>query len=108
MASNSDQPEVPRAEPEIIPPDRNRPQDRPQDWPPQNRGWPPRGFTEMHGAHRIYVGRIGPFGFALMMLVAGLFAVVLLLLLIGTALIWIPVLAAVIVIAAISGLLRRL
>lgn len=104
MANNSDQPEVPRAEPEIIPPHR----DRPQDWPPQNRGWPPRGFTEMHGTHRVYVGRIGPFGFALLMLVAGLFAAVLLLLLIGTALIWIPVLAAVIVIAAISGLLRRL
>ena len=104
MANNSDEPERPRAEPEIIPPDRRRP----QDWPPQNRDWPPRDFSGMHGMHRVYVGRIGPFGFALMMLVAGLLAAVLLLLLIGTALIWIPVMAAVIVIAAISGLLRRL
>lgn len=99
MANDSDQPERPRAEPEIIPPDRRR---------PDERGWPPYGFREVHGTHRVYVGRIGPFGFALIMLVAGLLAAVFLLLLIGTALLWIPVVVAVIVIAAISGLLRRL
>lgn len=104
MATNPDEPERPRAEPEIIPPG----QRRPQDWPPQSGRWPPRGFGEMHGTHRVYVGRIGGFGFALIMLVAGLFAALLLLLLIGTALIWIPVVAVVLVIAAISGVFRRL
>lgn len=100
MASNSYEPERPRAEPEIIPPERRRPEDR--GWPP------PHGYTEVHGTHRIYVGRIGPFGFVLMMLVAGLLAAIMLLLLIGTALIWIPVIAVLIIIAAISGLFRRL
>jgi hypothetical protein len=103
MAENSHEPERPRAEPEIIPPD--RPPDRRQ---PSERGFPPYGFNQMHGTHRVYVGRIGPFGFALMLLVAGLLAALFLLLLIGTALIWIPVIAAVIVIAAISGVVRRL
>ncbi|MGA7786969.1 MAG: hypothetical protein WCA56_02260 [Xanthobacteraceae bacterium] len=104
MAENSDQPERPRVEPEIIPPDCNRARnDRGAGWPPS-----PDGFARMHGTQRIFVGRIGPFGFALVMLVVGFLAAILLLLLIGAALIWIPVVAAFIVIAAISGLFRRL
>jgi hypothetical protein len=99
MASNSQEPERPRAEPEILPPDRRG---------PDQRGWPPNGFGEVHGTHRIYVSRIGPFGFALLMLVVGFLAAVFLLLLIGTALLWIPIMLAVIVIAAISGVWRRL
>jgi len=103
MAKNPDEPELPRVEPEIIPPDRSRPNDRGRTWPP-----PPYGFTQMRGTHRIYVSRIGPLGFAIIMLVIGLLAAVMLLLLIGAALIWIPVLAVLVVIAAISGLFRRL
>lgn len=99
MPANSNEPERPRTEPEILPPDHGHPQDR---------CWPPHGFGEMHGTQRIYVGRIGSFGFLLIMLVAALFAVLLLLLLIGTALIWIPVVAVFLVIAAISGVFRRL
>jgi hypothetical protein len=103
MPQNPNEPELPRAEPQIIPPDHGRaPEDRRPGWPP------PYGFTQMRGTHRIYVSRIGPFGFALIMLAVGLLAVILLLILIGTALIWIPVVAALAVIAAISGLLRRL
>ena len=60
------------------------------------------------GSQRIFVTRIGPFGFALAMLVVGLFAAVLLLLLIGTALIWLPFVAAIVIIGAVVGLLRRL
>jgi hypothetical protein len=41
------------------------------------------------------------------MLVIGLFAGVFLLALIGAALIWIPVVAVLVVIAAISGIFRR-
>ena len=42
------------------------------------------------------------------MLVAGLFAAVLLLLLIGTALIWLPFVAALVIVGAVVGALRRL
>jgi len=103
MANHPDEPELPRVEPEIIPPDRSRSNDRGRSWPP-----PPHGFTQMRGTHRIYVSRIGPLGFAILMLLVGLLAAVMLLLLIGAALIWIPVVAVLVVIAAISGLLRRL
>lgn len=97
MAKNPNQPERPRVEPEILPPDRSR------------RGWPrpPYGYTGQ-STHRIYVSRIGPFGFALLLLVIGLLSGVLLLVLVGAALIWIPVVAMLVIIAAISGLLRRL
>jgi hypothetical protein len=101
-AKNSNEPERPRVEPEIIPPDRRGPNDRGASWPP------PYGFTQMRGAHRVYVSRIGPFGFALIMLVVGLLAAVMLLILIGAALLWIPVVAVLVIIAAISGVFRRL
>ena len=103
MAKNPNEPERPRVEPEIIPPDRGGgPGGRGPSWPP------PYGFTQTRGTQRIYVSRIGPFGFALIMLIVGLLAAVMLLVLIGTALIWIPVVAVLAIIAAISGLLRRL
>ncbi|HEX4411839.1 MAG TPA: hypothetical protein VH206_23950 [Xanthobacteraceae bacterium] len=102
MAS-SNQPERPRAEPEIIPPDRQDGYGR------RTQSWPPYGFQQdgMRGTQRVFVGRIGPFGFALMMLVIGLFAGVFLLTLIGAALLWIPVVAVLVLIAAISGVFRR-
>jgi hypothetical protein len=97
MPSTRDQPERPRQEPEIIPPGNDWPD---RDWPPDNR------YTESR--HRIYIGRIGPLGFALFVLILALFGGVLLLALIGAALIWFPVLAVLAIIAAISGLIRRL
>lgn len=100
MPTYRDEPERPRQEPEIIPPDKNS--SRGSAWPP------PHAFSENRGGGRIYVTRIGPLGFALLMLMIGLFAGVLLLALIGAALIWIPVAAVLVIIAAISGLLRRL
>ena len=63
------------------------------------------GYQE---THRIYVSRIGPFGFALMMLVLGLFAAIMLVILIGTAMIWIPIAAVFLVIAAVSRIWREL
>jgi len=98
---NSDEPERPRAEPEILPPERSGGRGG-------RNGWPPSYGNGAQGTHRIYVSRIGPFGFALLMLVVSLFAGILLLILIGAALIWIPVVAVLVIIAAISGLLRRL
>jgi len=95
MTHSSDRPERPRAEPEIIPPDRRPP------WPSDDT------FSQARSTHRVYVGRISPLGFGLMLLIVGLFAGVLLLLLIGAALIWIPLVVAIALGAAISGLLRR-
>jgi hypothetical protein len=104
MARNSNEPERPRAEPEILPPDRSGRNTSGQSWPP-----PPYGYRPgSSGTHRIFVTRIGPLGFGLFMLVAGLFAAVLLLLLIGTALIWLPFIAALVIVSAVVGVLRRL
>jgi len=101
MPSNKDQPERPRREPEIIPPG--------NDWPRRDSPWPPNyKFDERRGTHRIYVGHIGPLGFALFILIVALFGGVLLLALIGAALIWLPVLLVFAVIAAVAGLIRRL
>jgi hypothetical protein len=104
MTKPPNEPERPRVEPEIIPPDRNQP--RPSGWPPY--GFRQSGYTQSAGVHRVYVSRIGPIGFALLLLVIGLFAGILLLALIGAALIWIPLVAVLVVVAAVSGLLRRL
>src|SRR5580658_1740191 len=104
MAKSPNEPERPRVEPEIIPPDRN--QTRPSGWPPY--GFRPSADTQSAGVHRVYVSRIGPIGFALLMLVIGLFAGIMLLILVGAALIWIPIVVVLILAAAISRLLRWL
>jgi hypothetical protein len=98
MPTNRDEPERPRHEPEIIPPDRDF--GRSSAWPPTY------GFNQTR-SRRIYVTRIGPLSFALLILIIALFAGVLLLALIGAALIWIPIAAVLLVIAAVTGLLRR-
>ena len=95
---NPNEPEQPRVEPEIIPPDHTG-RDPRSGWPPDASG--------AYATHRIYVSRIGPVGFALLLLVVGLLAAVMLLVLIGTALIWIPLVTVLFVFAAISGVLRR-
>jgi hypothetical protein len=106
MANNSDRPERPRSEPEIIPPDRSG---RPDDGRFGGRGpqWPPYGYTA-RGTQRVFVGRIGPLGFMLLSVAIILLSAVMLFIIIGAALIWIPVVAVLFVVAAIVGLLRRL
>ena len=102
MAQDRNEPERPRVEPEILPPDRGQGLG-------QGRGWPPPPYGQARaGGTRLYVTRIGPFGVALMTLAIGLLAAVFLLLLIGTALIWLPVVAALIVIAVIARVVRLL
>jgi hypothetical protein len=101
MPDKKDQPEQPRREPEIIPPGK--------DWPGRNSAWPPGyGYSESRGTHRIYVGRIGPLGFAIVLLMAALFGGVLLLALIGAVLIWFPIVAVLAIISAIVAVIRRL
>ena len=101
MTGHQNQPERPRREPEIIPPGK--------DWPNRDSSWPPDyDFGERRSSHRIYVGRIGPLGFALLILIVVMFGGIFLLALIGAALIWLPVLLVLAVMAAIAGVIRRL
>jgi hypothetical protein len=102
MAEKSDIPERPRAEPEIIPPDRTG---RESDW--RRYEWRPDASAFTGQTHRIYVGRVGPFGIALFLLIVGIVIAVILLAVLGAVLIWIPVLALLVAAGAIFRLLRR-
>jgi len=102
MAYNPNQPERPRVEPEIIPPDRSG---RGGDW--RQSPWRGGFYTDTRGTHRIYVGRIGPFGFALLMLAIAALIAVIMIAIIGAVLIWIPVVVVLVVVAALFRVLRR-
>jgi hypothetical protein len=97
--ANDRPPERPRHEPEIIPPNRTPG----SDW----RQRDPFVFTARGGQHRIYVSRIGPFGFALMMLAIAALGAVFFVLLLGTILIWAPLVALLVIVAAVASFLRR-
>jgi hypothetical protein len=102
MADDRDQPERPRVEPEIIPPNRST---RESDW--RQSPWRSSGFTQTRGGtQRIYVARLGPFGFALLILAIAAIVAFIMIAVLGFVLIWIPVVAAVVVIAALFRLLR--
>ena len=86
------------AEPEIIPP----------HYRERRSIWGAYRFADdVHGTHRIYAFRLGPFGIVFLALVITVIAVAMLLFLLGVVLIWIPVLALLVAAAMISGLLRR-
>src|ERR1700730_17005305 len=102
MANDKDQPELPRVEPEIIPPDRQerepeRGPGRGSDW---RAAWRPHGPNQTAGMHRVYVTRIGPFGFAMLMLGFAILAAAILLIFAGAILLWLPVVALLIVVGA--------
>jgi hypothetical protein len=101
MADNSTEPERPRQEPEIIPPDRAR---TGPDW--RQPAWRPHGWSGT-GTQRVYVARVGPFGVAMLMLAFAILGAVIFLAIIGAVLIWIPVVALLVVVAAIFRVLRR-
>ena len=105
MANDQDQPELPRVKPEIIPPDRQErgPGNGP-DW--RRAAWRLFGQNETAGMHRVYVTRIGPFGFAMLTLAFAILAAAFLLIFAGAILIWLPVVALLIVIGAIYRFLR--
>jgi hypothetical protein len=101
MANDRDQPELPRVEPEIIPPDRagggsGR----------RRAAWPPYEQRETTGVHRVYVTRIGPFGFAMLSLAFAILAAAILLVFAGAILLWLPVVALLIVVAAVFRFFR--
>jgi hypothetical protein len=100
MIERPNRPERPRLEPEIIPPRRGDPHAGHEE------AWPYTSGTA-RTTHRIYITRLGPFGFALLMLIIGIVAAVILLATIGAVLLWIPVLALLLAIGAILRLWRR-
>jgi hypothetical protein len=105
MANDQDKPELPRVEPEIIPPDRQeRGPERGTDW--RRAAWRPFAPNETAGMHRVYVTRIGPFGFAMLTLAFAILAAAFLLIFAGAILLWLPVVALLIVIGAIVRFLR--
>ncbi len=92
--------EAPRVEPEIIPPGdpalRAR-RNRPQNW----------SAGEQDGVHRVYVAKVGPFGFVLLGLVVAAIAAFVLVFVIGAFLIVIPLAGLLLAAAVISGFWRR-
>jgi len=93
MVEDRNAPERPRLEPEIIPPDRGRSKRAPS-------------FAQMDGVHRVYITRLGPFGSALLMLAIIALAAVVLLAFLGALLISIPLVVFLVIVVALSGLLR--
>jgi hypothetical protein len=105
MANDRDQPELPRVEPEIIPPNRaGSGSGRGPDW--RRATWRPYGQNETAGMHRVHVTRIGPFGFAMLTLAFAILAAAVLLVFAGAILLWLPVVALLIVVGAIVRFLR--
>ena len=98
MAEDHDRPERPRLEPEIIPPERSRGD---SEWPPH--AWPNASAHRQ----RIYVARLGPFGFALLMAMIGIVVALILLAVVGAILVWIPILALLLAAGFVYRLLRR-
>jgi hypothetical protein len=102
MPRKSNKPEQPRVEPEIIPPERTR---QGMDW--RQPAWRPYGPGQAGGSYRVYVGRVGPFGVAMLALAFAILAVVIVFAIIGAVLFWIPIVALAVVAAAIFRFLRR-
>jgi hypothetical protein len=100
MVNDSERPERPRVEPEIIPPDRGG---RQFDW----RGSQLSGdFSDLRTTHRVYVRQVGPFGIGLLLLAIAAVVAIFTIAVLGAVLIWIPIIAAVIVAGAVLRLLR--
>lgn len=102
MADDAPPPEQPRVEPEIIPPDHRRDQSDFRRSPSRPMFTPGYGSTQ-----RLYVGRVGPLGMALLLLALIVIVVLIAIAVLGAFLLWIPVLAFLAIAAAVFRLLRR-
>jgi len=87
--------ERPKVEPEIIPPGAN-----PRPW--RDGGM----WTSSDGTHRVYVARIGPFGFAMAALAVVLIAAIVFFLVLGAFVILIPLAGLLLAGAVITSYLR--
>lgn len=105
MADNQSPPERPRTEPEIIPPDRAGGHDGNPVW---QRTWQTSwGQDGSRYTQRVFVMRPGPLSSAILLLALLLIVGVIALTIIGAFLIWIPVVALIVAVAAVYRFLRR-
>jgi hypothetical protein len=86
--------EQPRSEPEIIPPGRAE-RDRPR-----------MRFYIDERIGRVYIAKPGPLGTILTVLIAGLLATVMLIMMLGAFLVFLPVIVLLVTAAMVAGLLR--
>jgi hypothetical protein len=100
MTDPGDEPERPRVEPEIIPPDRTSQ----SEW--RHSPWRADGFGATRATQRVYVTRLGPFGVALLLLAIAAVVAIILIAALGAVLIWIPIVAVAVVIGALLRLFR--
>ena len=84
VMANDQQPELPRVEPEILPPERS-------EGPPRPAGVFVR-FDQLGGVHRVFIARPGLPSIMLALLILALVAALVLLVLAGVVLFWIPML----------------
>jgi hypothetical protein len=91
--------EKPRAEPEVIPPSGD-------DRQSESSAAHIRVFVDAHGIRHIHVSRLGPLGIFVLALMIGILIAIILILLLGVFLIWIPLFGLLVAAAIISGLLR--
>ena len=91
--------EMPRAEPAIIPPDGDDRQSR-------SSAARIRVFVAGGGIRHIYVARLGPLAILMLALMIGILFAIMLVLVLGAFLIWIPLVGLLVAAAIISGLLR--
>ena len=89
--------ETPRSEPEIIPPGASGPRTRPQ---------PRILFSVTDGEGRPFVKPPGPFTIAAILVGAILVAALILLLVLGALLVWVPIIAIALAGAVLIGFLR--
>jgi len=61
----------------------------------------------VQGTQRVYVTKVGPFGLILIGVIVAAVVAFLLLVVVGTFLLWLPVVALLLAIGLFSGLLRR-
>ncbi|UYO44439.1 hypothetical protein KQX63_24355 [Rhodopseudomonas palustris] len=94
MTDQSRPPERPRYEPEIIPPG--------QTHDPMGT----RIFIDQNTTEHVFVGKVGPLGLFLMALAIGAVIAVVLVLLLGAFLLWIPVVGLLIAAGLVAGVLR--
>lgn len=106
MTDDQGKPERPRFEPEIIPPSHGGEQPEWCHTPFRDSNWRGSPFGDTHTAQRVFVTRLGPFGFALVLLAIAAIVAVVVIAAIGAVLIWIPVIVAVLVIGALMRLFR--
>lgn len=96
MTDQSRPPQRPRYEPEIIPPG--------QTHDPMGT----RIFIDQNTTEHVFVGKVGPLGLFLMALAIGAVIAVVLVLLLGAFLLWIPVVGLLIAAGLVAGVLRPL